>query len=270
VGAPSATASIAPTRSDRPAESTAFNNNAGAIIGGVIAAVVFLVIVAAAALHWQRKKRLLERPTLPYIPPMSSNGNILPTTNLSAGSGLQGSHPKFGAPVRSERVPITDNPFSSSNLGASTASGSGSQLSASTIVSSSNLIYSYSPDSRAVYQPREPSAQPPSHFPATSEPQTQPLLSAQSTPPTKPRQSLPPHIQTLTTVQPHSTDGFTATLAQTSFSGGSAGMQPSYAYQPHPQSIFGDLDNTPDRPRYQSRIMSPPPDYWSSARQDAG
>jgi len=197
---------------------------------------------------------------------MSSNGNILPTTNLSAGSGLQGSHPKFGAPVRSERAPITDNPFSSSDLGVSTASGSGSQLSASTIVSSSNLTSSYSPNSKAVYQP---SAQPPSHFPAISEPQTQPLLSAQSTPPTKPRQSLPPHIQTLTTVQPHSTDGFTATSVQTSFSGGSSGMQPSYAYQPHPQSIFGDLDNTPDRPGYQSRITSPPPDYWSSARQDA-
>ena len=268
---------VGPARSVPPEENTAFNRNSGAIIGGVIAAVVFLVIVAAATLHWLRKKRRLEHPEIPYVPSMSSSRNILPTTTPSAGSGLQNRQPKYGAPIRAsatnpvafsnippKRAPIIDNPFASNDSDVSTNLAAGSQLSAST-AASSNLVSSYSSDPRAVYQPREPSAQPLSHLPVTFELATQPLLPAQSSPPTKPRQSLPPPIQTLTTVQTHSADGPTTTSTQTSFSTGSSGMQRSNAYQPHPQSIFGDLDDTPERPESQDRIMSPPPDYWSSA-----
>lgn len=280
-GAPPATMPVGPTRNIRPEESTAFNRTSGAIIGGVIGAVVFLVIVAAATLHWLRKKRRLEHPELPYIPSMSSSRIILPTINPSAGSGLKDRHPKYGAPIRAspanpvafsnippKRAPINDNPFASNDSDVSTNVASGSQLSAST-AAPPNLMPSYSPGSRAVYQPRGPSAQPLSHVPVTPELVTQPLLPAQSSPPTKPRRSLPPPMQTLTTAQAYSTDGPTSTSTQTSFSTGESGMQRSHAHQPHPQSIFGDLDDTPERPESQDRITSPPPDYWSSAGQGA-
>lgn len=282
--------SVAPTRSASPTENTALNNNAGAIIGGVIAAVVILVGVAAAVLHWQRKKRLVERPALPYIPPMSSSGNVLPTTNPPASSGLQGSHPKYGAPirataanpatfrnVRSERAPIINDPFSSDDLAPSTTLGSSSQLSASTAASSNVKsrqpmtlpVSSYPSDSRAIHQPRGRFAQPPSHLPVFSEPRTQLLPLAQSNTPTEPRRSLSQYIQTPNTAQPHSTDGSTSTStpAQTSHSTRSTGVPSAYAYQPHPQSAFGDWDDTPDRSGYQSRITSPPPDYYSNAGQ---
>jgi len=178
--------------------------------------VVILVVVAAAAFHWQRKQRLLERPTSSYVPPMSSNRDILPTTNPSAGSGLQGSHPKFGAPVQTNAA---NNPVSSNNSGL---------LSTPSNVTPPLPVSSYS---GASHQPREQFAQPLSYLPATSEPRTQPFPPAQSHPPTEPE------------------------------------MRSSYAYQPHPQSIFGDWDDTPGRSAHQGRVTSPPPDYWSSAGQ---
>ena len=223
---------------------------------------------------------------------MSSSRNVLPTINPPARSGLQGSHPKYGAPIRataanpatfrnipSERVPIINDPFSSDDLGLSTTVGSGSQLSASTAASSNVKshqpmplpVSSYQSDSRAIYQPPRRFAQQLSPLPASSEPRTQPLPLAQSNTPTEPRRSLSQYIQTPTTVHAHSTDGstFTSTPAQRSHSTGSTGLPSSYAYQPHPQSAFGDWDDTPDRSGYQSRITSPPPDYYSDAGQGA-
>lgn len=213
---------------------------------------------------------------------MTSSGNVLPTTNPSARSGLQGSHPKFGArataanPATSrnippEREPIINDPFSSDEFVLSTTLGSGSQLSASTAASSnirshqpmSLPVSSYSPDSRATHQSRGRFAQ----LPATSEPFAHSLPLALSNTPTEPRQSLSLYTRTPTTAQLHPTDGHTSTSVQTSYSTGSPGMTSSYAHQPHPQSAFGDWDDTPDRSRHQSRITSPPPDYWSSAGQ---
>ena len=217
---------------------------------------------------------------------MSSSGNVLPTTNPSARSGLQGSHPKYGAHVRAtaanpatfsnippERVPINNDPFPSNEFGLSTTLGTDSQLSASTAASSNVRshqpmplpVSSYSPDSRAIHQPRGRSTQ----LPATSEPPAHSLPLALSNTPTEPRQSLSLYTRTPTTEQLHPTDGHTSTSAQTSNSTGSPGMPGSYAYQPHPRSAFGDWDDTPDRSRSQSRITSPPPDYWSSAGQGA-
>jgi hypothetical protein len=222
---------------------------------------------------------------------MSGNGNTLPTTNPSAGSGLQGRHSKHDAPVRAtaanpatfsdtppERAAIVNNPFSSSDSDLPSIPISGSQLSASTAASSNAMshqptqlpVSSYSSDSKAIYRPREQSAQPLSHVPASSEPRTQPLPPTQSHPSTELQQLLPLHIQISTAVQPHSTDGSASASAQTPYSTGPTGMQSSYAYQPHPQSIFDDRGSTPDRSRYQSRVMNtPPPDYWSSAGQGA-
>lgn len=219
---------------------------------------------------------------------MSRSGNILPITNLSAGSGPLGNHPKFGAPVRAtaanpatydmppDRVPILSNHFSSNDSSLSSNVSSGSQLSTST-TTSANIVFhhpmplpmsSYPSDARAVDQPQGRSARALPHLP-TPEPQTQPLPPAQAHPPTEPHQPLSSDGQASAAEQPHSARTFTYSSEQTSYLTPSPGIQSSYAHRPHPQSIFGDGDDIPDSSGSRREAMSPPPDYWSSARQDA-
>ena len=232
--APSITASVAPIGSYSPTYDTAFKSNTGAIIGVIIGAVVFFVVVAAAIFHWRRKKQLAERPSSAYFPPTSSSRSILPFTDPSAGRVSQGNHPKYGTRVQATPV----NPMTYINTRKERVPIIHDNLSSnqSTALGSGSQL-SPSSDLSSNVTSLQPMPLPVSYPPdarAIYQPlgQPAPLLSnlpAPSEPPT----------------------------------------QGSYAYQPHPQSIFGDQDDVPDRSGSRGRIASPPPDYWSSAGQPA-